>query len=493
MTSRRASVWLAAAALFALPFLDLSISVTAPWQELARLGAGILTPAPGNWGTLFEAVVITFALGLLATLLAAPLGLLLALGWQWRWVRVVAAAVRALHELFWAVLLMQVLGVGVGAALFALIIPYSGFFAKVFAEALAEAPDEAVQSLPPGTGPVRAWLLVRLPTLWPTLRDYVHLRAECGLRSSAVMGFLGVPTLGLHLHTALAYGAYEEAGAYLIALVALVLGFRRVTPARTWAIWILVLPLLLPWSVSGGGKPVGARLSALAHDLLPTMPPDGGLAAPLRGWLQEVLWLGVVNTLSLTVVTMATVAVLSLVMWPGASDRVSGRRVAPLWRAMLTIQRALPEYLLVYLFLLVFGPSMLPAIFGLTLHNAAIIAMLMGLESRGLPRRIDAPTGLRDFFWEVLPRSYDRFLALLLYRSEHILRESAVVGLLGLQTLGFFVDAALKESRLSALPPLLLVVIALNLGVDVASRRLRAARPEMARVLSEASVGYGRQ
>jgi phosphonate transport system permease protein len=37
---------------------------------------------------------------------------------------------------------------------------------------------------------------------------------------------------------------------------------------------------------------------------------------------------------------------------------------------------------------------------------------------------------------------YGQFLALLFYRWEVILRETAILGILGIQTLGFYVDSA---------------------------------------------------
>jgi len=70
-------------------------------------------------------------------------------------------------------------------------------------------------------------------------------------------------------------------------------------------------------------------------------------------------------------------------------------------------------------------------------------------------------------------RNRSRFLAYCLYRWEIILRESAIFGILGVTTLGFYVDAAISELRLDAAVVLILVTAALSMTVDTLSRRIR--------------------
>ena len=48
------------------------------------------------------------------------------------------------------------------------------------------------------------------------LRSYTSYRFECGLRSSAVLGFVGLPTLGYHLESFFAQGSYSQVAALLM-------------------------------------------------------------------------------------------------------------------------------------------------------------------------------------------------------------------------------------------------------------------------------------
>lgn len=473
MSRSRFSLLALLAAGLLLPFADLAIVSSDPGSEFARIAAGFATPALPEWPVLLSALGYTFAFGLLGTLVAAPFGLLMALVWRSRAVRTVAASIRAIHELFWALIFLHVFGLTPLTGLLAIAIPYSGIFGKVFAEILDEQPDDAVRHLPPGTSAVSALLFVRLPQAWPQLRSYFFARTECGMRSSAVLGFVGLPTLGYHLESALSYGAYSDAVVFLMALILLIGAFRLVVPPRSWLVWLLVLPWMIPgeWGVQ-----TTTLVRLITEDLWPSALLAGdwsGLWVWFEALMVEALLPGLWQTILLSVLALLATAVLTLLIWPIAIRMVAGRTGQASGHAAFLVFRATPEYLLAYLFLLLWGPSMLPAIVALMLHNAGIIAFLLARTADRLPRRLDAPRGLRDYLWNSLPRLYGPFLAYLFYRWEIILRESSVVGILGIATLGFYVDSALAELRLDKLLPLLIGTVLLNVAVDIASRRLR--------------------
>ena len=116
---------------------------------------------------------------------------------------------------------------------------------------------------------------------------------------------------------------------------------------------------------------------------------------------------------------------------------------------------------------------MLPGIIALSLHTGGIIAHLLGRLSDTVRLRADSPTGIARYFYELLPRLYGNFLALLLYRWEIIMRETAILGLIGIPTIGFYIDSAFSEFRLDRALLLIGLSVLLNLGVDALSRRLR--------------------
>ncbi len=128
--------------------------------------------------------------------------------------------------------------------------------------------------------------------------------------------------------------------------------------------------------------------------------------------------------------------------------------------------RSSPEYLLAFIGLLILGPSMLPAILALAIHNSAVIAHLLSVQSQTLTFREDVSQGINLYVFETLPRLYGSFLALLFYRWEVIVRETAILGMLGIPTLGFYIDSAFEEIRFDRAILLILITALLNILID---------------------------
>ncbi|WP_299362131.1 hypothetical protein [uncultured Paracoccus sp.] len=87
--------------------------------------------------------------------------------------------------------------------------------------------------------------------------------------------------------------------------------------------------------------------------------------------------------------------------------------------------------------------------------------------------RADAPRGATLWGYELAPRLLGPFLALCLYRWEIIVRETAGMGLLGIATLGFFIDSAVAELRLHRAMVLLVAAGLLTAAIDSISRLVR--------------------
>lgn len=137
--------------------------------------------------------------------------------------RGVIALSRSIHELLWAVLFLSAMGLTPLAAVVAIAIPYAGVFAKVFSEMLDEAPRDTAAALrDAGASPLRAFLFGLVPRALPDMTGYAFYRFECALRSAAVLGFFGIPTLGLYVQQSFANAHYHEVWSYLYAMFALV-------------------------------------------------------------------------------------------------------------------------------------------------------------------------------------------------------------------------------------------------------------------------------
>lgn len=470
----RTSLLFAALALLCLPWADFSISTRDPWQELARMGWGLLTPAVPNVLELFSALANTLAFALQGVALGTVAGFILALGYGCAFVRRFAAFIRAIHELFWALLFVQLLSLSPAAGVLAIAIPYAGTFAKIYGELFEEVDPQSHDALPAGTGRLSAFFFTVLPQCFTHMITYTRYRLECGIRSSAVLGFVGLPTVGFHLETALKQGQYSEAAALFYALVLVIVTLHLWMRRQLLPLYLLAVLVWLP--------PVAQMDAALVwrfftEDIVPAPLRNGWNGDGLWRWLQLLLHQqiapGLGNTLVLALLALLATGVTTLLTFPAISHLFGRPYTRAGGHVFLVLMRSAPEYLLAFIGLLLWGPSMLPAVLALALHNGAIIAHLVGHYSNSLTLRDDASTGLNRYLFEVLPRIYRSFLAFTLYRFEILMRETALLGMLGIPTLGFFIDSAFTEFRFDRALLLLLVTAALNMGVDALARTLR--------------------
>jgi phosphonate transport system permease protein len=137
--------------------------------------------------------------------------------------RLFVVLLRSIHELVWAVILLSAFGLNNATAILAIAIPYSGVFAKIFSEFIDEAPRDSATALQmSGVSGANVFLVGLLPRALPDMIAYVCYRFECAVRSCAVMGFFGIPTLGYYLQPAFEEQHFREAWTYLYALLFLV-------------------------------------------------------------------------------------------------------------------------------------------------------------------------------------------------------------------------------------------------------------------------------
>jgi phosphonate transport system permease protein len=140
--------------------------------------------------------------------------------------RTLLGALRAVHELVWAWLFVAALGLSPIAAVLALALPYAGVLGRIYADLLNDVGRAPLAALT-AAGADRSQLLLygHLPMAAPDMTAYTFYRFECALRSSAIMGFVGLGGLGYQIQVALAdlrWGAVATAILALIVMIAAV-------------------------------------------------------------------------------------------------------------------------------------------------------------------------------------------------------------------------------------------------------------------------------
>ena len=458
-----------------LLFADIEVISLEPWQELKRLFMGLLTPDWSNLGEIGEAFLQTLAFAILGVAGGSVIGFLLALIFHWRWVQIACAFIRAIHELFWALIFLQIFGLHPLTGLLAIGLPYAATFAKIYAEILEEGDKSPLQAIHRDASRISIFFYARLPDLWTHFKTYTSYRLECGLRSSAILGFVGLPTLGYSLSSAFMEGHYSVVWALLILFYVLIATIRYWVRPAFLPIYILIAPFIVANDSQISFDNVQRFFT---EDIIPAPLRNGDTLPALWHWFSDLIITqalpGIGNTLVLTQIALVTTGVLSLLLFPIISHQFFNRTGRIFGHVLLVVMRSTPEYILAYILLQLWGPSMLPAVIALTLHNGAIIGHLIGRYSIEVKLRRDAPLGVNRYFYEILPRLYGQFLAFLFYRWEIILRESAILGILGIATMGFYIDSAIQELHFDRAMVLIVITALLNVLVDTLSRYLRA-------------------
>ena len=421
-------------------------------------------------------------------------------------VRLFATALRSVHELMWAILFLAAVGTSPIAAILAMALPYGGTLAKVFSELLDEADKSSAEVMrTAGGGGFAAFLGTAIGAL-PDLLTYAMYRLECAIRSSAVLGFVGVPTLGYEIKTAYEDGHYHEIWTFVYALLALVLLFEwwggrirhqlahgqpsRVIDAEVSSIsnlWkergrsrflqmttVLIMSLIAiawfledDWSVSLSVAQRLENLQRFGSELVPFPVQESGDWSQVGSWLRQLLvekgGVALWRTFHLGTAAVLLAGAGALLVL-GLSSRSLARSnprqvpvdngfsralVGKLVRMLAILGRSAPEYLLAFLLLQIFGPTMWALIFALAIHNCGILARLgsevVDNNESDAAQVMLAAGGSRSasLLGSFLPEGFNRMVLFLFYRWETCIREATILGMLGVSSLGFLISEAL--------------------------------------------------
>jgi len=242
--------------------------------------------------------------------------------------------------------------------------------------------------------------------------------------------------------------------------------------------WVSVLLVLGSWLAGGFFQDAGwtprraANLQRFLGEIVPFPLQETGW-----DWSQAISWFmdlwgdhlgqATAMTLAISVVAILLAGAMGAMLAPWAARsfarpdpfltspqpasrwrRLSWLTLSLTTRLILTLLRSIPEYVWAFLLLGLFGPTAWPLVLALALHNAGILGkltadMVDNLEQPTLAamRGLGARRG-QIALAGIIPLSMNRFLLYLFYRWETCVREATVLGMLGLVSLGYWIQDA---------------------------------------------------
>jgi phosphonate transport system permease protein len=217
---------------FALATLDI------PWDAVAggvgRLGQFVVLMLPPSFGTparlslymlgLAQTLAIAFLGTLLAAILALPFGFLAARNvmpnlFAHFALRRALDTLRAIDTLIWALIWINVVGLGPFAGILAIMTSDFGAFGKLFSEAIEATDSKAVEGvLSTGGG---HWQSVRFglaPQALPVFLSQVLYFFESNTRSATIIGIVGAGGIGASLYEEIQQNEWPHV-AFLILMI----------------------------------------------------------------------------------------------------------------------------------------------------------------------------------------------------------------------------------------------------------------------------------
>ncbi len=458
-----------------------------------------------------DATLITLAYAVVATALSVFGGLAagvvttrarhdnLALSHVGRVLRLLAIPIRGTHEVLWALLLVNVLGINPLVAVIAIALPFGAVSTRVFAELFEAQPREPFESLrASGASQWQAFFYGIFPGAARDLGSYAFYRFECAIRSSAVLGIVGAAGLGQEIFLSALQPNYREMWTFIWPLIALsaaadaissvvrrsgrsdpgrtarvirrptvALGFLFVGAAASW--WELRISVPTLWS-----ERTRKEFGFVRDNFL---PPD------LMTDHLKVLWPAARQTVAISIgsilISLVIAVPLALVTARLPDTGPLRRLVSWLGRVVLLIARAIPPAVWAFLAVLVLFPGPLPATVALGLYNAGVLGRLLAEVFENLdqrPRRALRAAGARSLAasaYSTLPQAAPSFATYSLYRWEVAMRETIVVGVAAAGGIGAHIKQVMAAFAYDKLTASVIVLLAITALVDVLSTTLR--------------------
>ena len=189
---------------------------------------------------------------------------------------------------------------------------------------------------------------------------------------------------------------------------------------------------------------------------------------------------GALQTLQIAVVGTTVAALVALPL-----GFLSARNVAPASlfypaRAVLNFFRSIDTMVYALFFVAAVGLGPFPGVLAVVMYTAMTLAKLYSEAIEGIePGPVEAITAtgasrLQVLRFGVLPQVLPLFASYILYRLETNIRAATILGFVGAGGIGFYVQTYLRMINYPAASAVLLVLVAMVMGVDFGSSRLRA-------------------
>ncbi len=367
----------------------------------------------------------------------------------YRIIRFFLTIIRSIHEVVWGILLMQIYGINFTIGIIAICIPYIAVNSKVIAEQLENIDYKSFESINQIHAPkFSSFLTLIWNPIINTFKNFGLYRLECSIRSTVILGLFGIGGIGTSIFLSFQTLNFRELWTYLWSLAILIiisgLIFKKIkfyTSNKILSIFfIAVFFIIILFSFSFFLYFIFNNNLENFNSVSSLFKSSSDLG--LFDFLKLILETIILSLLS----TGIAISLPPLVI--GIFNNNSSKIFIKIFAFLL---RLIPTPVILLTLLTFNNPSLSLAALTLGLHNAGITSKLLftnldsqdkrnyiAMKSLGISKKTSWLLGL-------FSQQAKSYLAYCAYRSDIIIRETAIVGVIGSVGLGWQLQESLSS------------------------------------------------
>ena len=361
-------------------------------------------------------------------------------------IRFFLTTIRSIHELVWGLLLIQIYGINFSIGIIAICIPYIAINSKVFAEQLETIDNKRLESINKINGPKISTLLTLIwNPIINTLNNFGLYRLECSIRSTVILGIFGIGGIGTSIFLSFQTLNFRELWTYLWSLAILIIISREILkkikylkPNKHLSIFVVTVfftIILFTFSYF---------FSFIFNNNLVSLNYFFKSSSDLVffDFLKLIL-----DTIILSLISTGIA-----ISFPPLIIFIFNNNTSKiLIRIFAFFLRLIPTPVILLALLTFNNPSLSLAALTLGLHNAGITSKLLfanldrqdkstyvAMKSLGISKKT-------SWLYGLFSQQANSYLAYCAYRSDIIIRETAIVGVVGSVGLGWQLQESLSS------------------------------------------------
>ena len=357
--------------------------------------------------------------------------------------------IRSIHETIWGLLLIQIYGINFSIGIIAICIPYTAINAKVFSEQIENINLKTIESINQINGKKFSSLIT---LLWSPVieifKNFGLYRLECAIRSTALLGLFGMGGIGTSIFLSFQTLNFRELWTYLWGLAFLIIIskeiFKKINITNISKKFSIILGIIL----------FCFSLLSLSFFLYFILTNNEINFDSINNIFESGFYIISYDFIKLIIDTiiLSLLATGITISFPPIFILVLNNKIGFfIIRSAAFLLRLIPPPLLILVLLMFNDPSISLAALTLGLHNAAITSKLLftnlysqdnkhyiAIKSLGVSKRTSWLFGL----FVKQAKSYLTYCA---SRSDIIIRETAILGVIGSVGLGWQLQESLSS------------------------------------------------